>query len=365
MAEMRDDEIDAAIGLQPSPDGTGHGSGRRFGSGSGPKRVEPKPNPKPAFPEPIPCSRLRAQEESARWLWHGYLARGEVTLFSALWKAGKTTFLAHLLRAFQSGGSFCGQCVRPARVLYVTEEGEPRWAARRQALGLGDHVSFLVRPFRYKPDFAGWLTFLAYLGELVELNPIDLIVLDTVGKLWPVRDENDACQVEAALMPLHALTEQGVALLPVHHLSKGDGLQATGTRGSGALTAFPDTIIEMRRYSPADHKDRRRVLTGYGRWDATPAEAVVELLEDGSGYQVHGDRQEVQASALKRALFALLPDEPPGFSDEDIRVRWDGPPPGNQRLLAELRRGTEAGDWRREGSGKKGSPFTYWVPVRG
>jgi AAA domain len=359
-----DDERRAANGRKEQPRRGRSKPGRAdsvsvppYRSGTGTEYV---PGP---FPEPVPCSRLRSVGEDARWLVDGYLARGEVTLYSALWKAGKTTWLSHLLRAFQDGGTFCGRAVQPAKVLYVTEEAEHLWADRRDRLGIGDHVSFLVRPFRHKPDVAGWVKFLAYLRELVELNPVDLLVLDTLSKLWPVRDENDACQVDAALMPLHSLTDMNLALLPVHHLSKGDGLQATGTRGSGALTAFPDTIVEMRRYDPGEREDRRRVLTGYGRWDATPAELVVELLEDRSGYVAHGSRYEATASKIREALLRILPVEPPGLTDQDVRANWDGPAPRNQALLDELRRGVNAGDWRREGEGKKGSPFTYWVSV--
>ena len=33
------------------------------------------------------------------WLWHGYLAAGQVTLLTSQWKAGKTTLLSVLLPA--------------------------------------------------------------------------------------------------------------------------------------------------------------------------------------------------------------------------------------------------------------------------
>jgi hypothetical protein len=333
----------------------------RSGFGSDPIGEKPKPNPRGRFPDPVACSQLRRQEAAARWLWDGYLARGELTLFSALWKSGKTTLLSHLLRAFERGGTFCGRKVLPARVLYVTEESEHRWAERREALGLKDHLSFLIRPFHHKPDTVGWLAFIDYLQRLLDRDPVDLIVLDTLSNLWPVKDENDAAQVQAALMPLHGLTEHA-ALLPVHHLRKGDGQEATGTRGSGALTAFADTIIELRRFNPGDRKDRRRVLTGYGRWDDTPEELVVELLGDGSGYHAQGDRQQVADRELRDQIMQVLPTSGPGLTEEAIREGWpSAPPPGKQRLLSELRRGTDAGDWHREGEGKRGSPYTFWV----
>jgi len=73
------------------------------------------------FPAPKHVSELVRADPTTAWLWKGFLLRGEVTLFSALWKAGKTTLLAYLLKAFETGGSFCGYDVQPASILYVTD----------------------------------------------------------------------------------------------------------------------------------------------------------------------------------------------------------------------------------------------------
>jgi hypothetical protein len=317
------------------------------------------------FGRPVRCSELRRADGGRRWLWEGYLSPGAITLLSALWKSGKTTLLAHLVRALGCDERFCGLEVSAARVLYVTEEAEGLWAERRDALGLGDHVHFQVRPFVAKPNSAGWLDFIAHLQSVLTTEPADLITFDTLSNLWPVRDENDAAQVQAALMPLHQLTERA-ALLLVHHLRKGDGQEATGSRGSGALSAFVDVIMELRRYNAADRHDRRRVLTAYSRWNGTPDELVIELRAGGEGsaheYVAHGDRQQVTSRELRTILVRLLPNEPPGMTAEQVREQWpDQPAPGNQKFLDELRRGTDAGEWFRMGEGRRGSPFTYWI----
>src|SRR6266851_1760629 len=82
----------------------------------------------PVFPPIKRASELLAVNVDQKWLWHGCLARGSTTLFSALWKAGKTTFISYLLRAFEKDKKFCGMGVSPTKVLYVTEESETRWA---------------------------------------------------------------------------------------------------------------------------------------------------------------------------------------------------------------------------------------------
>lgn len=314
------------------------------------------------FPDPIPSSRLRRPvDEADSWLLEGYLKRGSVTQFSALWKAGKTTLLAHLLKAFEKPGYFCGKKVQASRVLYVTEESEGRWAERRDALSLHDHVEFLIRPFFSKPRPQRWLDFIRYVETLQQQRKYDLITFDTIVNLWPVKDENDASQVQEALMPLHALTGHA-ALLTVHHLRKGDGNEGTGARGSGAFGAFVDTIMELRRFNRDDRQDRKRVLTGYGRDDDTPDELIVELTE--AGYQECGDRHDCAIREITRVLANLLPVEGPGFSYDEIIKEWPNEKtPTKARINDALAEGLKLSLWNQAGAGKKGNPYRYWCNV--
>jgi hypothetical protein len=337
---------------EPPPAPTGNGAAATSG----------KPPPEP-FPEVIPASKLQKRELEAGWLWRGYLNPGGITLLSALWKAGKTTMLAHCLKSLESGGEFCGLPTTPAQVLYVTEESESRWAERRDQLRLTDHVHFLIRPFRTRPQFVRWADFIDHLGELHRERPVDLIVLDTLANLWPVRDENDAAAVGAALTPLHGLVEKGPGLLLVHHSRKSGGQEATSPRGSGALPAFVDTIVELTRFDPSNRNDSRRLLTGWGRWDETPGELVVQLTEDGY-VAAGGDRHQCALDALDRALTEMLPNEPPGWTTEEIMDSWPGETqPRRNNLFEALRVAVGAGRLRREGGGRRGDPFRYWAPA--
>jgi hypothetical protein len=276
-------------------------------------------------------------------------------------KAGKTTLLAYLLRALKEGGTFLGLPVQPSRVLYITEEHESRWADRRDALGLGDHVTFIVRPFRAKPTAQEWTAFLCRLREAQDKHAFDLIVLDTLSNLWPVRDENSAAEVQAALMPLHdAIGEAGLAI--VHHLRKGDGGEGTGSRGSSALMAWVDIILELRRFAPQDHKDRRRVLTGYGRFEQTPAELVIRLDEK-VGYSAEGaSRAEVQEKDVTGTLLTIIPSGEKGLTTvKEIIDAWPGDTePNRTRLYAALKKGLKDGLWERSGEGKNKDPHRYY-----
>jgi hypothetical protein len=244
----------------------------------------------------------------------------------------------------------------------VTEESESRWAERRDQLGLKDNIDFLIRPFRNKASWDSWKGLLAYLAGLCQRQAYDLVVFDPLVYLWPVRDENDASQVEAALMPLHGLGEATTPFL-VHHNRKGDGQEGTASRGSGALPGFVDTIMELRRYDRANLKDRKRVLAAYGRHDETPAELVVELTEDGQ-YVSHGSKGETVRVGLTVAIARLLPNEPPGMGTENILQSLpDELRPTKGKLIEVLQGGVGRNEWRREGAGKKGSPFTFWIPA--
>ena len=315
--------------------------------------------PAPAvFPDPIPASLLKTEQPGGDWLWWGIFARRSVTLFSALWKAGKTTLLAHLLRSLCDGGHFCGRKVTACRTLYVTEEPETLWARRRDDLGITDAVHFQVRPFRVKPRLAEWIAFMAHLRQHVVDGAFDLVMLDTFANLGPLRDENDAGLVSEALMPLNALTDTaGVGL--VHHVRKGDGQEATASRGSGALPAFVDTIVELRRYDPTSRKDCRRVLTGYGRYEETPEEIVIELTKE--GYVDRGDRRSLAVRSVTEVLLDILPGEPPGWTYHQITDKWpEDRVPRRDRMLETLRTGVDAGRWHQEGEGRRGSPWRYW-----
>src|SRR5262249_42417649 len=80
-------------------------------------------SPTPLPPSDEPQNSIRAPIESDRarivfdpkpirelgtavppeWVWPGSLARGHMTLFTGLWKAGKSALIGHLLRDLQLG----------------------------------------------------------------------------------------------------------------------------------------------------------------------------------------------------------------------------------------------------------------------
>jgi hypothetical protein len=332
-------------------------------SPNGTHKAETPPNDKrndrQQFTDPVPLSALKAGDDSTQWLWQGYFARDGITLLSALWKSGKTTLISHLLRALQDGRDFCGLPTRKATTLVVSEESQSLWSKRRDALGLSDAHWFKIRPFVGKPSYGLWEEFIGWLADKLIDRPADLIVFDTISALWPVKDENDAAQVQRALMPLRLLSE-GRTLAMSHHLGKSGGSEGTASRGSGALPAFVDLILEMRRFAPDDRADHRRVLSAWGRYDDVPAELVIELA-DGT-YRGLGDRNEASMAGVTETLSGFLTAD--GMTYEEIVEQWPGDSaPRRVTLLAALQAGIAQGYFTRTGIGKKGDPHRYAVSV--
>ncbi len=316
----------------------------------------------PEFPVPIPSSELRARADDKLWPLRGILSMDGITLFTALWKSGKSTWLGHLFRAFADAehaeAEFCGLSILPSRVLNVTEESESVLAMRRDKIGWHDNVRHLVRPFKGKPYGGDWTKFIAYLEDVLKEWAAEVVIFDTISNLWPVKKENDAGEVGEALMPLRRISE-GRSLMIVHHPSKADAGQGTASRGSGATAAFVDTIIEMRRFSPEEKDDCRRILSGYGRYDCTPTELAVEL--QGDLYVSVGDRRSAAAKDIEDAIVKVLPTERPGMTSKEVGDNWPSDSGvRRQAIIAVLQDGAAAGKWTRDGDGKRGRPFTFW-----
>jgi len=304
--------------------------------------------------QPVALSALDADSTSVEWLWDGFLSKGHLTDFYALWKAGKTTLLAALLQRMEHGGELAGRVVRPGKALVVTEEPKAKWVERREALGLGDHVHIVSRPFPKRPNHAEWHTFTSHVTRLVVEHGYDLVVFDALPNLWPVRDENDASETVTALLPLQAIATAGCAVLFVRHPRKSDGSQATAGRGSGAIAGFVDIIIEMRRYEPEQQQDTRRVLSVYSRYE--PFEVVIRWNGDGQ-YETLGSPAAYSAEAQRQRLLEALAEQD-GATTADLAKAVELPYATVSKRLGELE---AAGQVVRAGTGKRGDPYRWFL----
>jgi AAA domain len=164
------------------------------------------------------------------WLWQGLLARGNLTLLTSQWKAGKTTLLSMLLSRREHGGSLAGFAVQPGKTVVVTEEPLSLWAERARRYDFGSQVCFLSRPFLHVPNPDEWQGLLDQLLALRDQHNIDLAVIDPLAPY--LRSENCPRSMLDTLLPLTALTRRGLSSLLLHHPGKGARLVGQAARGS-------------------------------------------------------------------------------------------------------------------------------------
>ena len=305
-----------------------------------------------------------AARASTAWLWQGYLAPGSVTLLTSRWKAGKTTLVSVLLSRLKTGGQLAGLSLAAGKAVVVSEEGPDHWQRRHQRLDFGDHVGWFCRPFRGKPSRADWSAFLDGLAALHERLRFGLVVIDPLAAFLP-GCENHAGSVLEALTPLQRLTARDVSVLLLHHPGRKDPLAGEAARGSGALLAYADILIEMHPYPKADDDDRRRRLLARSRFPETPRQRVIEWTADGTDYRAHDTVLEEEFARHWHALRAVLAEAPLKLPRSEIRRRWpDADRPDKVTLSRWLERAVDQGLVRKDGRGRRSHPFRYWLPER-
>jgi DNA-binding transcriptional ArsR family regulator len=199
-----------------------------------------------------------------------------------------------------------------------------------------------------------------------ELEP-DIVIVDTIRRFMPAKDENDSASVSLALAPFVDLQQElpRTAIVLVHHTKKSlssDG-EITDIAGSHAFTAEVDAILLL---APVREHKRQRILTPIaGRlWTLSPEPLVLELAEDGSEYRVLGTAEEVLPETLAqstkekillalRVLESATVDEIAEYLQEH---REHIPKRTIHHHLAQLY--TE-GAVNREGRGTRAEPYTY------
>ena len=272
-------------------------------------------------------TELSSENLIADWIWEGYIARGHITLLSALWKAGKSTLISYLLRSLQDGSPFLNQQTKPTKILILSEESESIWYRRRVDLEINASVWLSCRPVKQKLVYKEWVRLLVESKEFCLKNQIDLVIIDTLSGFWSVQDENDASVVGAALLPLNAIVESHIGVLLIHHFRKSGGSDGTAARGSGALSSFADIIVDFTRLEN-EGTSTRRVLKALSRFDETPQEVVIELGE--LGYDVVGTKADVVKKTKLDTVIAVLKGSAREMTAKEILEHWpsEGRKPG-------------------------------------
>jgi hypothetical protein len=300
-------------------------------------------------------------ESGLDWLWFGYLARGQLTLLTSLWKAGKTTLLAGLLRQLETGGTFLGQSCQPARVLVISEESRAIWSARQKIMSIGQHVRLLPRPFPARPSPADWARLVEFARSLRDSGELDLIVVDTLTSFLPGKSDSDPATVLEFLHPLRGLAASGVAVLVMHHPRRKQSDEGCASRGSGALPAFVDIILELHPYGKLRADECRRYLSGLSRSPETPRKLVYQWRPGTAEFEALPDAREKTYHENWPTIETILADRKTDATHNELMADWpeDLTPPSRAIVYRWLQRATAEKKVIRCGQGTKSDPYRY------
>jgi hypothetical protein len=318
--------------------------------------------PSPAVPVPELMSQLDtpAAPATTDWLWHGLIARRNVTLFTSQWKAGKTTLLTGLLQQLAAGGTFLDRPVVPAKVLVVSEESRTTWAERVKRMPLGPHCRLLARPFPRRPSPAQWERLVETAMELQAVGELDLLVIDPLARFLPGATESDLNALLQMLDPLQCLTDGGAGVTILHHPRKKRSEEGNSARGHGGLLAAVDVIVELTRYGALTSDTRRRKLYAVSRYPETPQQLVYEWAADGT-FRGLGDPLAARFQDNWEVLRAVLAKRKTAVAHKDLLIDWpaDQPRPSAGSLYEWLNRAWEQRLLRRFGTGSSSDPYRY------
>ena len=306
-------------------------------------------------PYPVESVLVESIPEPSDWLWNGYLRPGDITLLTSQWKTGKTTLLAGLLGSFGTGAPFLDRAVRPARTWIVSEESRSQWAERIRLMPLGPNVCLLSRPFLGRPTIDEWNLLIDRAIEARRAVGLDFFVVDPLASFLPGRCESDAATLLEALVPLRRLTNEGIAVLLLHHPRKKKSEVGSSARGSGALLGFVETSLEL-----AGQGGNRRLIRAQSRRAGVPARLAYEWNPATGAFAVTADPRLREMEEHWQTILDILKGRTDGITHKEIAQYWpEEEKPSPSALYHWLNLAFDRKLVRREGRGTKNDPWRY------
>jgi AAA domain-containing protein len=297
---------------------------------------------------------------AVEWLWEGYLARGSITLLTGVWKGGKTTLVAGLLRALV-GGSFLDRTCAAARALVVSEEAPSHWIERRQAIPIGPHVQLVSRPFPGRPTQEQWDELVGKIEAHRSAVAIDVLVVDSLAVFLPGSSESDPVALNALFQPLRRLANAGVGVLILHHPRKRKAEEGKSARGGETLLEMVDIALELSRHGPSPAEACQRKLVGRSCYPETPRTLIYEWTPGTALFRTLPDVLPVRFRENWEMVRAILARRTSAATHKELLAEWPpdklAPSPG--QLYEWLSRAVAEKLAVRTGTGTKSDPYRY------
>jgi hypothetical protein len=293
------------------------------------------------------------------------LARGNISLLTSLWKAGKTTLLAGLLKAMYAGDPFLERRCLPSWAIVVSEESPAIWTARRNHIPIGVNASLVSRPFPGRPTPEQWDELVRHAEAVRAADRLDLLVVDPLVAFLPGRSDSDPAALLDMLRPLRRLADAGAAVLILHHPRKERSDEGSTARGSGALLGYVDIILELSRYGRLLADNFRRKLIGLSRHPETPECVVYEWDRELTGaFRVLTDIAKTRFEEYWPVVEAILKARYEFSTHRELMADWppDQEPPSSSQLYEWLSKAAECKLVVRLGSGTKYDPYRFKLP---
>jgi hypothetical protein len=259
------------------------------------------------------------------------------------------------------GGDFIGRSARAGRAWVVSEESHAQWADRIEKMPIGEHAELLARPFLGRPTPEEWNALIDDAVAARRRGELDLLVVDPLALFLPGRCESDAATLLEMLQPLHRLAVEGVSVLLLHHPRKKPSEPGAAARGSGALLAFVDVVVELSRFSALRSDRCRRTLIALSRKPETPARLAFEWDPETGAFTGLGDPTLAQFEDNWAQVVAILKKRRKAATHKELLMDWPAdqqrPSPGT--LYDWLNRAAAEKRVRREGSGTRADPWRY------
>jgi hypothetical protein len=216
-----------------------------------------------------------------RWLVQGILLEDSIAAIFGAPESFKSFLAVDWAMSIAANRPWHDRTVLPGGVLYIAAEGA-RGLAKR------------VRAWKIENAFEGELSFHLMRNELnltqpddarafaqlvvEELNPLSLIVIDTLNQTATGADENSAQDMGRYIASMKMLRDMtGASIVVVHHSGKD---RDKGPRGSSALPGGFDTIIEVVRPDPAGMGINVKIYKQKDEEKDPPMRFVLEKVAD-------------------------------------------------------------------------------------